>query len=74
MITNSTLSGNVASNSGGGGIINGNGLLKITNSVLLGNSTGGDGGGIINGSGTVTITGSTLSGNNAHYGGGISNY
>jgi hypothetical protein len=83
-VTNSTLSGNSATNLvGGGGIYNdgtnsGSAMLTISNSTLSGNSAPfGGGGGIANngllGSATLTITNSTLSGNSAGQGGGIQN-
>lgn len=79
-MTNSTLSGNSASQ--GGGILN-YGRLTMSNSTLSGNSAGGHpivygdglGGGISNGSQNLTITNSTLSGNSAvNHGGAIYNF
>jgi hypothetical protein len=86
-IVNSTISGNTAhapyGGGGypayGGGILNNNGHLLVTNSTITGNVANGDaffgdgdGGGILNSSGTVTINNSTISGNSADYiGGGI---
>src|SRR5262249_31349280 len=73
------LSGNSAGVSGsghvGGGIVNDNGTLTITNSTLSGNSATGDGGGIWNvAHGTLTLTNCTLSGNSSGGdGGGIFN-
>ena len=80
IVTNSTISGNSAGNSGGSiynnGANFGKATLAITNSTLSGNSAGYYGGGIYNdsanfGRATLTITNSTLSGNSAfNYGGG----
>jgi len=75
-VTNSTLSGNSATTSGGGidndgGIFFG-GTMTVTNSTLSGNSSdNGSGGGIYNAGVAVTVTNSTLSGNRAKSGGGI---
>jgi hypothetical protein len=66
-VTNSTVSGNSASFSGGG-IYNVSGTLTVTNSTVSGNSvtgTSGGGGGIFNNGGAVTVTNSTVSGNGA---------
>ena len=80
-VSNSTLSGNTASDNtfsgstqfGGGGIYNA-GALTVSNSTLSGNTTSRDGGGIYNGySATLMVSNSTLSGNTASYGGAISN-
>jgi uncharacterized delta-60 repeat protein/CSLREA domain-containing protein len=64
-VSNSTLSGNSASNvnqyTAGGGIYNNGGLLTVSNSTLSGNSAN-YGGGIGN-SGSMTISNSSLSGN-----------
>ncbi len=69
-MTNSTVSGNSASQ--GGGIYN-QGTLTVTNSTISGNSAQGIAGGIYN-DGTLTVTNSTVSGNNsAQIGGGIFN-
>ena len=88
-LTNSTLSGNYGTGSGGGvnggGIYN-TGMMTVSNCILSGNSANGSGsppddigqgGGIYN-SGTMTVTYSTLSGNsatgtNVGRGGGILN-
>jgi predicted outer membrane repeat protein len=71
MVTNTTFSGNSASEFGGG--IDNKGTLTVTNSTLAGNSAAG-GGGILN-DGTLRVTNSTLSGNSASgFGGGIYNY
>ncbi len=70
-VTNSTVSGNVATK--GGGIFN-DGTLTVTNSTISGNR-GLLGGGISNwSSSTLTVTNSTISGNKAYNaGGGILN-
>jgi hypothetical protein len=76
---NLTLNGvtvtNGNSGSFGGGILNDNGTLIITNSIISGNMTIGAGAGIYNQSGTVTLTNSTVSGNTStgSFGGGIVN-
>jgi hypothetical protein len=77
-VSNSTLSGNSASddygNRRGGGIFN-DGTLTVSNSTLSGNTAGeGSGGGIYNYEGTLTVSNSTLSGNSAGAGGGIFNF
>ena len=61
-VSNSALSNNTASLSGGG-IFN-LGTLTVSNSTLSGNSAI-SGGGIYNNGGTATVTGSTISGNSA---------
>jgi len=66
-ITNSTFSGNMASEDGGG--IHSSGSLSVTNSTFVGNSAI-YGGGIFS-KGTTTVTNSTLAGNRAQFGGGI---
>ena len=79
-VTNSTLSGNSAYYSGGGGIWNNGGTVTVTNSTLSGNSSTWHGGGIYNwNGGTLTVTNSTLSGNSVTdldyaSGGGIASY
>ena len=85
-LSNSTVSGNTASssggtytnfqftpsNSGGGGISN-EGTLTLNNSTVSGNTADLVGGGIFN-QGTLTLSNSTVSGNTADLvGGGISN-
>ncbi len=70
-ITDSTFSGNTASD--GGGIFN-YGALTIADSNFSGN-TFDDGGGIFNDGGTLTVSDSTVSGNSAaFYGGSIFNH
>ena len=67
-VTDSTISGNTATE--GGGIYN-SVTLTVTDSTISGNSATGTGGGI-NDEGTTTVTDSTISGNTATgYGGGI---
>jgi Vibrio cholerae sialidase, lectin insertion/Chlamydia polymorphic membrane protein (Chlamydia_PMP) repeat len=72
-VTNCTISGNFANDSGGGGIYNG-GILTVINTTFSGNDAGA-GGGIYNGGGTVTVSNSTFSGNSGEngYGGAIYN-
>ncbi|MGB3513891.1 MAG: DUF4347 domain-containing protein, partial [Microcoleaceae cyanobacterium] len=72
-LTNSTVSGNSASHSGGG-ISNYMGTSIITNSNITGNSAANPGGGIANLEGTVTIANSTVEDNSASAGGGIFNF
>jgi len=69
-LTNSTVSGNSATGSGGG--IYNVGTLSLTNSTVSGNSAA-SGGGISSRSGTLSLTNSTISGNSAVIeGGGMS--
>jgi hypothetical protein len=71
-ITNSTISGNSASNAGGGIVTTD--TSTITNSTISGNSAHVDGGGILNLFGHLTVTNSTVNGNSARgSGGGINN-
>ncbi len=72
-MTNSTVSGNVATTSGGGLLVGGR--ATITNSTISANvaatmNADAGGGGIYN-AGFVTIANSTLSGNSASHGGGV---
>ncbi|ELS00203.1 right-handed parallel beta-helix repeat-containing protein, partial [Gloeocapsa sp. PCC 73106] len=70
-INNSTISGNVANNEGGG--IDAYGVITINNSTISGN-TAGLGGGVDNGRrSTLYINNSTFSGNSATYAGGLDN-
>ncbi|MBR5415975.1 MAG: hypothetical protein IK105_08580 [Thermoguttaceae bacterium] len=80
VITNSTISGNSASESGGGIYSEGTGTdyaaLTVTGSVIFGNTGYGKGGGICGVFSTLTITGSTIAGNVVDYnilglGGGV---
>ncbi len=72
-VTDSTLSGNHATNYGGGIVNVGTATMNVTDSRLSGNRAT-DGGGIFNDGGTVTLTDSTLSNESAtNYGGGILN-
>jgi hypothetical protein len=68
-----TLTGGNGDDEGGGGI-NNQGTLTVTNTKITGNTAGGSGfgGGISNG-GTLTVANSTISANSATIGGGISN-
>ena len=66
-LTNSTVSGNTASNFGGA--IRGLGSVTLTNSTVSGNTAVVFGGGIF-GNGSVTLTNSTVSGNTAVVSGG----
>lgn len=85
-----TVSGNTVGTaedggSGGGGIVNVQGAVTLTNTVVSDNVTGlavlppgpvtpvSVGGGIYNDRGTFTLTGSTIRGNRANLGGGIRN-
>ena len=79
-VTNSTVSGNSATDSlnttteNGGGIYVRAGTLTLTNSTLSGNTADFKGGAIYNNGGTVTLTNSTVSGNSAPDGGsGVQN-
>src|SRR5262249_1816414 len=69
VISNSTISGNVAGLAGGG-IYNGpSGTMTLTNVVVSGNTaSGGDGGGIDNDGGTISMTNVTVTGNTASSG------
>jgi parallel beta-helix repeat protein len=70
-ITLSTISGNTATDCGGGGIYNSVGRITITLSTISGN-TANYGGGIDSYAGTLDITSSTISGNDVTFqGGGI---
>jgi predicted outer membrane repeat protein len=70
ILTQSTVSANTASSSGGG-IVNANyGIATLTLSTVSANSAGGMGGGIDNRSGTATLTRSTVSDNTADSSGG----
>jgi hypothetical protein len=81
-LTNTIISDNTASISGGG--VSNRGTLTVTNSTISGENTATDeGGGIFNTvgtdqngvktQGTATVTSSTISGNRANDGGGMSN-
>jgi hypothetical protein len=76
-ITNSALSGNTATNKGGG-IVNFEGTLTVADSTISGNTGGSGAGGVYTFSGGVftpvsTIANSTIAGNFAPTGGGILN-
>ncbi|MCP4211455.1 MAG: hypothetical protein GY764_08245, partial [Halieaceae bacterium] len=71
-VTNSALSGNVATSGGGGIYIGGGGTLNVTNGTFSGNSAN-NGGGIVSYGGTLTVANSTFSSNSStDSGGGIS--
>ena len=63
-LNNSTISGNYATNEGGG-IFNVSGTINISNSTISGNYASDSAGGIYNGAGTINISSSIVSGNNA---------
>jgi hypothetical protein len=67
-VSDSTLSGNLASL--GGGIYN-SGSLTVNNSTISSNNANSGGGGGIDNAGSLTVNNSTLSGNSGAYGGGI---
>jgi predicted outer membrane repeat protein len=69
-VTNSTISGNSATNGGAG--FNNNGTLNLINSTVSGNSAATNGGGVEN-NGTVNLTNATISTNSALVGGGFHN-
>ena len=72
-LSNDTISGSSADESGGGIFNASGGVLTLSNSTLTGNS-GFFGGGLVN-SGTMTVVNSTLANNSAQStGGGIVNY
>ncbi|MDX1409564.1 MAG: hypothetical protein R3330_15560, partial [Saprospiraceae bacterium] len=74
-VTNSTFSGNFASNNGGAITNNIGGTLTVANSTISGNTANSNGGGIYNASGTVTVTNSTFSNNSSpSNAGGILNF
>src|SRR5919199_1453251 len=69
-VTNSTISGNSASNNGGGmsaeGDANGHSTLNVTNSTISGNSANSDGGGIFDRfAAYTTLTNATITNNTA---------
>ena len=67
-VTDSTISGNSASYTGGG--IENDGTLTVSNSMLSGNSSNGWGGGISTITGLFEVSNSIVSGNSAANGGG----
>jgi fibronectin-binding autotransporter adhesin len=79
-ITGLRIEDGLASNGGGGGILN-LGSLSVANCTISGNNSGaggeydasGSGGGILN-IGTISLTDSTISGNTGRYGGGFENF
>jgi hypothetical protein len=62
-LTGSTVSGNSATSSGGGGIYNPSGAAQVINDRLIANTAPFQGGGIYNSGGPVAIDDSTISGN-----------
>ncbi len=68
-LTSSTLSGNIADESGrGGGIYISSGTLSLTSSTLSGNIGSNAGGGIYKVGGTVITRNTIIAGNSAYYG------
>jgi parallel beta-helix repeat protein len=72
-ITNTTFTGNSATNNGGGMYNDDSSSPSITNTTFTGNSATNRGGGMHNSSPTITITNTTFTGNSANYGGGMYN-
>src|SRR5207247_2397002 len=73
ILTNSTVSGNAAGDTGGG-INNNCGTVVLTNSTVSGNTSGNQGGGIVN-AGMLTLTNSTVAANTSGpTGGAIYNF
>jgi predicted outer membrane repeat protein len=68
MVSNSTLSGNSATDDGGG--VYNSGELKLSNSSLSGNTATNNGGGIFNFF-DITVSNCSVTGNTAASGGGI---
>ncbi|MEM6623817.1 MAG: choice-of-anchor Q domain-containing protein [Pseudomonadota bacterium] len=65
-LVNTTIYGNEADNSSGGGLIARNGTpVSVVNSTITGNHSEVAGGGIVTSSGTVTISNSIIAGNNS---------
>ncbi|OAN47008.1 hypothetical protein A6A03_11140 [Chloroflexus islandicus] len=62
--------GNAGIGNSGGGILNNNGLLTVTNSTFSGNNAGNNGGAISNDLGTLIVANSTFASNNATSNGG----
>ncbi|MFD2036956.1 MBG domain-containing protein [Belliella marina] len=74
VLTNVTISGNTASDYGGGIVNAYTSSPVLTNVIISGNTTGGYGGGMDNSySASPVLTNVTISGNTATYGGGIFN-
>jgi len=61
-VSDSTISGNTASNNGGGGILSGGTSVTVLNSTITGNSAY-SGGGILIDAGALTLTNSIVAGN-----------
>ena len=76
-ITNGNLTGNVAPDSCGAGILNDRGTLTLDSVIVSGNTTTRDGGGIYSygraASATLHVVRSSVTSNNADWGGGIYN-
>jgi Bacterial Ig-like domain (group 3)/MBG domain (YGX type)/Domain of unknown function (DUF4214)/Right handed beta helix region len=72
-LTNCTISGNFAAQSGGGLYDGANAAVTLTNCTISGNSATQNGGGVYDGAhATATMTNSTISGNSTvNYGGGL---
>ncbi len=66
-----TFSGNTGP---GGGAIDNDAALRISDSTFYGNAGGSNGGGAVENFGTTTITSSTFSGNSSPYGADLYNY
>jgi len=72
---NSTISSNLATTLGGGGLQVASGTVNLQGSTVSGNTAAGNnGGGIVSYGGNLTLSSSTVSGNSAANGGGIYNY
>ncbi len=72
-VTNSTFSGNSATNGSGGAIYVWMGTPTVANSTFYNNSAAADGGGLYSFYSTVTVINNTFSDNSAANGGGIAN-
>ena len=79
-LNNTTISSNVATGLGGGGIYNASGTVTLNNATINGNSANvansqsnnnGLGGGIYNEGGALTATNTTISNNQSRVGGGV---
>jgi hypothetical protein len=74
LVTDSTITGNLGSIGGTGGILNNGGTVNVSRCIMS-NNTGDRGGAIQNLDGTVTVLDSTISDNVSHTGGGgIANF
>ena len=72
-LSNCTLRGNTATDSGGG-FYNNQGTATLTGDTLSGNTAQSNGGGFDNNQGSATLSDCTLGGNSAFVGGGLYNY